>query len=143
MNTIIGRCLCEIITYEITGTLGPIYNCHCSRCRRWHGAAFRTRASISKSQFEWKSGVESLMTYKSSNNVTKYFCGTCGSPLISTYEDQPDVLGIPLGGLDGDFPEPEAHIFTASKASWYTITDALPQYKDWPGSESKVRETNS
>jgi hypothetical protein len=139
-----GKCLCETVAYEITGSLGPIFNCHCSKCRRWHGAAFRTRASINKNQFKWLSGSGNLSAYKSSDNVTKFFCKTCGSPLISTYANKPDVLGIPLGGLE-DVPEVNiaAHIFVGSKASWHTITDAIPQFESWPGSEEAVRKTNT
>lgn len=136
-----GKCLCEAITYQIDGNLGPIFHCHCSKCRRWHGAAFRTRASINKSQFTWLTGEENLSAYPSSNNVTKFFCKTCGSPLISTYVDRPNVLGVPLGGLEGELSsKPEAHIFTNSKADWHEITDDIPQYPKWPGNEAKVRE---
>lgn len=137
-----GKCLCEKITYEITRELGPVFNCHCSKCRRWHGAAFRTRASIDIRQFTIQSGEDLLSGYKSSKTVTKYFCKCCGSPLHSTYEDRPNVLGIPLGALEGVDAVPEAHIFVNSKASWHKITDSLPQYPEWPGNESKVRETH-
>lgn len=143
MSNIRGRCLCESVAYEISGALGSVYNCHCSKCRRWHGAPFRTRASISVSQFKLVSGQESLSSFKSSDNVTKYFCKVCGSPLHSTYADRPNVIGIALGALEGVEAKPEANIFTASKASWYEITDGLPQYESWPGSEAKVRETNA
>ena len=144
MNKITGRCLCEKVKFEIEGNLGPIFNCHCSKCRRWHGAVFRTRASIVKSQFKWVSGEDNLTSYKSSSNVTKYFCCTCGSPLHSTYLDKPNVLGIPLGGLEGvDDISLEAHIFTNSKASWFEITDNFPQFKSWPGGEENVRKTNA
>jgi len=143
MNIKKGKCLCETVEYEITGLLGPVYNCHCSKCRRWHGAAFRTRASINKTQFNWISGSDNLSSYKSSENVTKFFCKTCGSPLISTYENKPDILGIPLGGIEG-IPEinPEAHIFVAAKATWHTITDSIPQFEAWPGDEEAVRKTS-
>lgn len=144
MTIISGRCLCEKVVYEVSGELGPVYNCHCSKCRRWHGAAFRTRASISKHQFSWKLGADNLSSYNSSENVTKYFCTTCGSPLISTYVDNPDVLGIPLGGLEGEISaRPQANIFTKHKASWYEISDGLPQYPEWPGSEAQVRVTSN
>jgi hypothetical protein len=63
MQQLTGRCLCGDIEYQITGELGPIYNCHCSRCRRWHGAAFRTRTTIKKSQFKWLTGEELLVGY--------------------------------------------------------------------------------
>lgn len=139
-----GKCLCESVEYEITGSLGPIYNCHCSKCRRWHGSAFRTRASINKDSFKWVRGSKNLSSFKSSENVTKFFCKTCGSPLISTYEDKPEILGIPLGGIEG-IPEVniEANIFTASKATWYRITDSVPQFESWPGSEEEVRKTST
>lgn len=144
MSLMNGKCLCESIEYEISGSLGPIYNCHCSKCRRWHGSAFRTRASIDKSQFKWLRGSDNLSEYKSSDNVTKFFCKTCGSPLISTYENKPDILGIPLGGIEGiPAVNLEAHIFIGSKASWYEITDSTPQFEAWPGNEEAVRKTNT
>jgi len=142
MSNITGKCLCETVNYQISGSLGPIYNCHCSKCRRWHGAAFRTRTSILRKQFSWLSGEGNLSTYDSSANVTRYFCRTCGSPLISTYKDHPQVLGIALGALEGDFDNrPEGHLFTDSKASWHEITDDLPQHPGWPGAEALVRKT--
>ena len=142
MGDISGKCLCGAVQYRICGSLGPIYNCHCSKCRRWHGAAFRTRASFKREQFSWLSGADNLSSYASSDNVTRYFCSTCGSPLISTYKDHPDVLGIALGGLEGDISgRPQAHLFTDSKASWHQITDDLPQHSGWPGTESAVRKT--
>lgn len=143
MSVMTGKCLCEKIAFQIDGPLGPIYNCHCSKCRRWHGAAFRTRASINRDQFQWLRGSELLSSYYSSDNVCKTFCSHCGSPLITTYRDHPDVIGVPLGGLEGVSATPEAHIFTDHKADWFTITDDLPQYPGWPGSESAVRKTDN
>jgi hypothetical protein len=137
-----GRCLCEGVAYEIEGELGPVYNCHCSKCRRWHGAAFRTRASIGTDQFRWVRGEELLSRYHSSPNVTKLFCKVCGSNLISTYADRPEVLGVPLGGLEQHPGRvPEAHIFVGSKSPWYEIQDGLPQFEAWPGDEATVRQT--
>lgn len=143
MSRMQGKCLCERVSYEISGPLGTAYNCHCSKCRRWHGAPFRARASINVSQFTLLSGADNLTAFKSSENVTKYFCKICGSPLHSTYADRPNVIGIALGPLEGVESGPEANIFTASKASWYEITDGLPQHEAWPGSEAKVQETST
>ena len=142
MTTLTGKCLCEAIQYSIKDDLGPIYNCHCSKCRRWHGAAFRTRASIQRSQFAWVSGEEYLTQYKSSPATIKFFCKICGSNLISTYEHYPEVIGIPLGGLEQDpGSRPEANIFVGSKAPWYEIQDQLPQFTEWPDGEAQVRAT--
>ena len=145
MNQIItGRCLCEAISYQIEGELGPVYNCHCSKCRRWHGSAFRSRASVNKDQFSWLSGEEHLAFYNSSEHVTKSFCKICGSNLISNYSNRTTIVGVPLGGLEQHPGRvPEAHIFVESKSPWYEISDDLPQFERWPGSEEQVRETAS
>ncbi|HET7370907.1 MAG TPA: GFA family protein [Gammaproteobacteria bacterium] len=63
MSSIKSRCLCETVSYEIRGEPGPIFNCHCLKCRRWHGAAFRIRASVDVSQFRWLSGEDNLSQY--------------------------------------------------------------------------------
>lgn len=143
MQRLTGRCLCEGIAYEIEGELGPIFHCHCSKCRRWHGAAFRSRATIKASQFKWTKGEALLSQYHSSEFVVKHFCSVCGSNLISTYENQPDKIGVPLGALEqAPHNQPEGHIFVGSKSPWFRITDELPQYEEWPGSHAKVRETS-
>ena len=138
---ITGKCLCEEIEYQINGELGPIFNCHCSKCRRWHGAVYRTRASIHVDQFSITKGEKHLSSYQSSKNVTKYFCRNCGSPLHSSYLNKADVYGIPLGPLEGVKGQIEGHIFVDSKADWFEINDGLAEYPSWPGAESKVRET--
>lgn len=143
MSNIRGKCLCENVEYEISGALGPVFNCHCSKCRRWHGAPFRTRASVNISQFNILRGSDCISSYKSSDNVTKHFCKVCGSPLHSTYADKADVIGLALGALENVDCQPEANIFTGSKASWYKITDGLPQFESWPGSEAIVRKTKA
>lgn len=64
---------------------------------------------------------------------------------LALIQNKPDVLGIPLGGIEG-IPEVtvEANIFVGSKASWFKITDSVPQFKaSRPGSEEAVRKTNN
>ena len=139
MQKLTGRCLCEGIEYEITGELGPIYNCHCAKCRRWHGAAFRTRATVGSDQFRWLKGEDLLSHFHSSEIVVKSFCSRCGSNLISTYDDKPDLVGVPLGGLDqAPNNQCEGHIFVGSKSPWYEIVDDYPQHEEFPGSFDAV-----
>lgn len=144
MQVLTGRCLCEGVEYEITGELGPIYNCHCSRCRRWHGAAYRTRTTIKRSQFKFIKGEELLSSYYSSPATAKTFCSVCGSSLISTYDEEPDKIGFPLGGLDqAPNNKLEGHFFVGSKSPWYEIEDDLPQHNEFPGSRKTIRATEN
>jgi len=133
MQKLTGQCLCGAIAFQVEGELGPIVNCHCLKCRRWHGSAFRTRSAVESKKFKWTKGKELLSKYHSSERIIKTFCSVCGSNLISILEDNPDYIGLPIGALEQDpGNRPLANIFVDSKAPWYEITDNLPQYKEWP-----------
>jgi hypothetical protein len=144
MKKLTGQCLCGAIAYEITGELGTIANCHCLKCRRWHGAAFRTRAAVKSENFKWLRGQEYLSKYESSAPTMKTFCSICGSSLISLIKNNSDYIGVPIGGLDQDPGRgPEMHIFVGSRAPWFKICDDLPQYEEWPpGGPGKVRSSS-
>lgn len=144
MKKLTGKCLCGAIAYEINGDLGPIVNCHCAKCRRWHGAAFRTRAAVASKKFKWLKGEAHLAKYHSSARIIKTFCSICGSNLISIFEDNPDHIGLPIGGLEQDpGSRPLMNIFVASKAPWYEITDGLPQCDEWPDAGPDAVRTSS
>lgn len=124
-----GSCLCGRVAYEISGPLTEALNCHCTMCRKAHGAAFRSRASVQSKDFTWTHGESDVTWYSSSPGNYRGFCEACGTPLLSRFDQDPDVYGLPLGALDGDPGiKPTAHVFVASKAPWYEIADDLPQY---------------
>ncbi|MCA9233603.1 MAG: GFA family protein [Planctomycetales bacterium] len=126
-----GRCLCGRIQYEIRQSLKGVLNCHCSMCRKGHGAAFRTRATVRSENFQWTSGEKLLSSYESSPGEFKLFCSVCGSSLLTRFEQYPRYLGFPLGTLDVDpGVKPEKHLFVGSKAPWDTISDQLPQFEE-------------
>ena len=124
-----GSCLCRRVTYEITGELTDVLNCHCSMCRKLHAAAFRTRARVETKDWKTLTGEELIKFYESSPGERKGFCSECGSSLLTKFDAKPDVIGFPLGTLDTD-PGVKAtrHIFVGSKAPWFDITDTLPQH---------------
>lgn len=145
MVTITGSCLCGGIKYEISGPiLGPA-NCHCTMCRKQHGAAFRSRARVRESDFRLIQGENLIQFYESSPGTRRGFCKTCGSPVVNKVDTKSvsggfnpagevAMLGVQLGGLDDDpGVTPGVHVFVADKAPWFTITDDLPQYSQFPG----------
>jgi hypothetical protein len=124
-----GSCLCRGIKYRIDGAFGRVVNCHCSMCRKATGAAFRTRAAVPAAAFRWVTGEELVSKYESSLGETRTFCRVCGATLATFFRDHPDEIGLPLGTLDDDpGVRPSAHVFVASKAPWFEITDDLPQF---------------
>ena len=126
-----GSCLCRGITYEILEPLTNVVNCHCSMCRKAHGTAFRTRATVRVAAFRFKTGEALLTYYESSPGEYRSFCRVCGANLITRYDRHPEVYGFALGTLDTDpGVKPVRHVFTRFKAPWHDITDGLPQVEE-------------
>ena len=46
-----GSCLCGSVRYEVRGLLEPASHCHCSMCRKAHGAAFGSYARVQRNDF--------------------------------------------------------------------------------------------
>jgi hypothetical protein len=128
-----GSCLCGSIRYEVTGPLRGALNCHCSMCRKAHGAAFRSRAAVRRADFRFTQGESLLARYESSPGTHRCFCSRCGSPLVSFFDGNPNTLGLPLGALDDDpGVRPGCHVYVGSKAPWFEITDELPRFDELP-----------
>jgi hypothetical protein len=127
-----GSCLCGGIRYEITGKLFEPLNCHCSMCRKAQGAAFRSRARVQSVNFHWICGERLLTFYESSPGNHRGFCRVCGSPILSK-SDSDTSFSLPLGALDDDPGiRPQMHVYVASKAPWFTISDDFPQFAKFP-----------
>ena len=132
-----GSCLCGSVRYEIDGTLDGALNCHCSMCRKFHGAEYATFASVHRDQFHWIQGEELLKVYTAQNATRRTFCSICGSSLTFSSSNASDAtVEIALGTLDGELEvKPDAHIFVGSKANWSVLCDDLPQYLEDRNSE--------
>jgi hypothetical protein len=127
-----AECLCGGIQIEVTGKLGPVVYCHCSRCRKASGSAFGANADVRRKYWQL-SGQELLREYESSPGVFRAFCSRCGSPIYSRRAAEPDAYRLRLGLLADD-PERRslAHFWVGSKAPWFQITDDLPCFERGP-----------
>ena len=130
---ITGRCQCASVQYEVKGELKDFCHCHCSICRRLHGAAFASWGGIARDEFAYISGANHVKTYSFSENADSVFCGDCGSTILVDFKPEAEMLYITLGTVDGDVTCPPGfHQFVGSKAPWYQIHDDLPQHDAWP-----------
>ena len=124
-------CLCRNVTYQIDGHLGTITHCHCTECRKAHGAAFSTVSNVLIDEFQFTSGTELLRSFESSPGKRRYFCVQCGSQIYAYREGQKHYI-LRLGTLDDD-PGNRAinHIWVREKAPWYEMDKMLPQYLEY------------
>ena len=127
-----GSCLCGIVTYGVDKIQNEAAHCHCTMCRKFHGAAFATYGEALLDDFRWLSGEDNLKEYLGDNDTKRFFCENCGSSLAfipSNYTGR--YIEFSLGTLDCEIPnKPDAHIFTNHSVCWNTIDDSLPQYSE-------------
>ena len=134
-----GQCLCGLIKYEVSKIEERMGHCHCSMCRKFHGAAFATLGEAKAHNFKWISGENHLKSYVAPNGTIRKFCENCGSSLIFVpSNDTGELVEFSLGTLDSDIDlKPDAHIYTAFGAKWFEISDDLPRYSEGRDSEEK------
>ena len=118
-----GSCLCSAVRYALLTAPKAVSHCHCSQCRKGHGAAFASYANVPRSALRMLSGSASITSYASSESVLREFCAHCGSTLFWSRTDGEfsDWVSIALGTLDTPFTPPkQQHLHVASSVHWYT-----------------------
>ncbi len=129
-----GSCLCGEITYHVTTPFKIAHYCHCSRCRHARAAPFASNAITSLDGVEFLTGVGELRRYElpEARYFAQVFCRICSSAMPNRDPGR-GITIVPMGGLDDDpCIKPCDHIFTGSMSGWHEITDALPQFEEYP-----------
>lgn len=128
-----GSCLCGSVAFEIDGKTSPIGQCHCSKCRKVSGTDGNAVFYANVDNFRWLRGEQNIRSYHvpDGNGWQSSFCGTCGSPVPHTDNDD-KIYFVPAGLLDDDPGHRgyAAHVHVASKAPWVEITDDAPQFPE-------------
>ena len=126
-----GYCECRRVRFEIDGEIEDFSHCHCSQCRRMHGAAFATFAGVARANFRYLSGEDQITHYASSANHDRTFCRVCGSNIYVALDEEPEYLYLSMSTIDGDPPRPSGyHIYVGSRAPWHEILDDLPCFEE-------------
>ncbi|OLF54743.1 GFA family protein [Pseudomonas chlororaphis] len=128
-DAFLGSCLCGAVAYQLSSRPRALAHCHCSQCRKSHGAAFASYASVPRDDLRLLRGADSLKAYPSSESVLRQFCGQCGSSLFWSRNrgEYADWISVALGTLDTPFTaQKQRHIQVDAKAPWYRIEDAWP-----------------
>jgi hypothetical protein len=130
-----GGCLCGGVAFRIHGHLRGVVNCHCSKCRRFHGH-FGAYTSVAFDQIEFTQD-HGLKWFRSATdetpNVYRGFCAECGASLFWHPRDQA-TISVAAGSLN----EPTGlktigHVWTGQIGDYYKIYDDHPTFdKGWP-----------
>ncbi len=123
-----GSCFCGAVRFQLLLPTLFCLHCHCTMCRRSHGAGFVTWVGVSRGGFELTRGHDQLARHESSDHGSRSFCRVCGSSLFCESTQHPDQVDIVLANLAGRIDrEPEMHIHYSDRADWVSTGDALPR----------------
>jgi len=125
-----GSCLCKGIKYEVTDFGPRAANCHCTMCRKFHGAAFGTLVPVSG--LNWLTGQDLLKEYTAPNGTIRTFCSDCGSSIgFRVKGASVEHIELAIGTFDGDIPvDIDASIYTNFKANWSALQEDIPKYSN-------------
>ena len=135
-SLIAGACFCGAVRFEAGLPTLFCAHCHCSMCRRTHGAGYVTWFAVPYARFRLVAGEARLVRYRSSDHGTRSFCGTCGSTLFCESTNHPEWIDIVLANVDGPIDRPPgAHFFFDDRADWVRVGDDLPRFGGKTGVE--------
>ena len=123
-----GSCFCGRVRFEASMPSLFCAHCHCSICRRIHGAGFVTWFAVPRAQLRITAGESDLVRFQSSDHGTRSFCGSCGSTLFFESTLHAERIDIVLANMDGPIDrEPQLHAYFDCRAEWVTVEDSLPR----------------
>ena len=131
-----GGCLCGAVRFKVMPPTKWCAHCHCSLCRRAHGAAFVTWFGVDRAGFKLVTGSEDLSWYESTPEARRGFCSRCGSTLFFESEGWADEVHIALAHMDGPIDRsPKVHVFYDTHVNWIEVGDELQQLGGQSGTE--------
>ena len=123
-ETVTGACRCGAVRFAAGPALSVSY-CHCTDCRKATAAPVSIFVEIDPETLV----IEGEPAAYRTPDVTRSFCGACGTPLAYADERLEGRLWLMLGALDA--PErfaPELHAFASEALPWFHIADELPSH---------------
>ncbi|MEJ2400889.1 MAG: GFA family protein [Xanthomonadales bacterium] len=125
-----GGCLCGAVRFEIDLPSKWCAHCHCSMCRRAHGAGYVTWVGFDSGHFKLLSGDHHLKWYESSPGARRGFCTECGSAMLFESARWPDETHVALGCIEDPIDRvPEANAYVEAHVDWMPLDDSLTRYR--------------
>lgn len=132
-----GGCLCGAIRFQFPrSAVISAHHCHCADCRRSTGSGFATFCVVPETAFESESPQPRSFSVKgeSGGEVTRLFCGDCGSQLYSRVTVMPGFFFVKAGTLDdSSWVETVSSFWGASAQPWAPADTSKTVHEGNPG----------
>ncbi|NDK39757.1 GFA family protein [Pseudoxanthomonas gei] len=130
MTTAHAQCLCGEVKLEATLPSKWVAHCHCSLCRRAHGAAFVTWVGMEAARCVIDDPAQRLRWYQSTPGAERGFCSHCGTMMLFRSPRWPGELHIALAHFTTPLDRaPQVHAHWDDHVPWASIDpdDGLPR----------------
>ena len=126
MQELAGSCLCGAVRYKVSAPPAVSRICWCRTCQKISGNG--TANVIFPSANIEVSGQLSCFVSRavSGNQISRYFCPTCGCHLFASSSASPQFRVVRLGTLDDpNAIKPQINIWASSAPDWACLDPAL------------------
>jgi hypothetical protein len=123
-----GSCLCGAVNFSASLPSKWCAHCHCSLCRKAHGAGYVTWVGFEQERVSFTRGEDHLTWYESTPGAQRGFCRQCGSSLFFRSKQWAGELHIALGCIDDAIDrQPQANVFFDKHVAWMPVDETLKQ----------------
>jgi hypothetical protein len=135
-----GSCLCGKLEVRITGQPRMTVSCHCLTCQKTSGAGHAFHLWFNAEQVEIRGEARGFkVTADSGNEVTTFFCPTCGSTTHGETAGFPGMITVRAAVLDqSDELKPRISVYKKRLRDWDSLAegtrafDAMPPMRAQP-----------
>ena len=131
-----GQCHCGSIAFEAEVEPGTINVCHCADCQRLTGSAFRANISAAAATFRIVRGEPAryVKTADSGARRVHAFCSSCGGPVYSAAESNPQSFSLRVGTLNQrhELGAPQRQIWVKRQFTWLATLAGVPKHEGQP-----------
>ena len=123
-----GSCQCGKVRFTATLPSKWVAHCHCTLCRKAHGAAFVTWVGFDTDSFQLSPDGGQPTWYASTPEARRGFCPNCGSPMFFQSTRWPGEMHVARALIDGPLDrDPGGHVYYDTHVPWLAFPDDLPK----------------
>ena len=128
-----GGCYCGQVRYAAEGKPRLKAQCHCRECQYISGGGPNMFMAMPTSGFRYTKGEPKQFTRSDlPRAVTREFCPTCGTHLVTRPPGLP-VAVVKVGTFDDpSLFEPKMAIYTIDKQAFHQIPEGMPTFERLP-----------
>jgi hypothetical protein len=135
-NPATGGCLCGAFKYQFDrDQIVSAHHCHCKDCQKITGSGKATIIMVPTEALQAEGELKSYtVTGTDGGHVTRDFCPTCGSPVISYLEEMPALRFVKAGSLDdSSWVTVDSSFWSSTAEPWSPVDESCPSVERNPG----------